>query len=202
MSTQDNLNSNTLADASQLNAADGGGAVDSTTLTLAEMNSFLGTDFKDKGSALSSMKETRNFVGKRVTDIEAQVRAQLGTSSQAPAPAPDTSNMVSKSEFKSLQDQLFYTQNPQYKEYADVITSMGQNPAEVVESPAFKKVYAKVIVADEAEGKRSIVSSSPRLAVNKTVIESAVQHANALGSSTQSTAELLASNILNEISGS
>jgi hypothetical protein len=184
--TQVDPNSVPLADGAQLTPADGTGAVDANTLTLAEMNSVLGKDFKDKESALKAVKETFNFVGKRREDIEAEVRAAL--------PAQN-SDSVSKSEFKTLQDDLFYTNNPQYQAHRNLISKMGGSPAEVVASSEFKAVFDRMKVADEADASKSIVTSNSRLASTKTNTDRAIEIANASGSSTEDVALALAASM-------
>jgi hypothetical protein len=184
-----NPSSDTLAGDAQLTSADGGETVDSGTLTLAELNQFLGTDFKEKDTALKSLKDTKNFVGKRKEDIAAEVRATT-------APSPQSTDTALASEVQKLKDELFYTQNPEFKGLRDLITSMGANPAEVVGSEAFKNVFEKVKVADEVETKRSVVSSSPRLAQAKSTLDSAIQVANSQGSGLTDVAETLARGLL------
>lgn len=190
MDTEINPTEGTLAGDAQLTSADGAAAVDSGTLTLAEMNQVLGKDFKDKESALKALKDTQSYVGKRKEDIAAELRANNTVTSPQ---EPDSSL---KSEVQNLKDELFYTQNPQFKDLRDVITSMGTNPAEVVDSPAFKKVYEKVQVADKVETSRSVVSSSPRLAQSQSVVDSAIQIANARGTTSGDIAEALARGII------
>lgn len=182
-------NSEPLAGANQLDAADGAGAVNSGNLTLAEINSFLGKDFKDTESALKSFKETYNFVGKRQPPVEPTI---------AP-PVQQDSNL--SSELKSLREDLFYTQNPQYQEHRALISQMGGNPAEVVNSPVFKGVFEKVKVANEAEESRSIVSSSNKIAANPSVISNAVEAVNKQGASAQQVADALAAGITAELNG-
>lgn len=186
--TQNNSTDDSILDASGSSAAGGDAAVDSG-LTLAEINSALGKDFKDKDSALKAFKDTFSFVGKRKEDIEAQVRASIQNDGGDARTASGDSAL--QSTVKSLQNDLFYTKNPQYQEYSDVIASMGGNPAEVVESPAFKKVFEKAQVADKVAAQRSVVSSNSRLAENKTHVQKAIETANATRS-VERTAEVMA----------
>lgn len=171
--TQNNSTDDTLPDGAGSSPAGGEAAV--ASLTLAEMNQALGKDFKDKDTALKAMKDTFSFVGKRKEDIEAEVRASIQQNGGGAQPSPN----ALESTVKSLQNDLFYTKNPQYQEYSDVIASMGGNPAEVVESPAFKKVFEKAQVADKVAAQRSVVSSNSRLAENKTHVQTAIATANA-----------------------
>lgn len=190
--TQDNSTDQALAGATHVDAAASDAAV--ASLTLAELNSHLGKDFKDTATALKALKDTQSFVGKRTEDIASEVRSQLAAASSG-----GSSNAALESTVHSLQKDLFYTNNPQYKDYSDVIASMGSNPSEVVDSPAFKKVFAKVQVADEVEKSRSVVSSNSRLGQSKTVIEQAVGIANSRAGGTD-LAEHLARGINEELS--
>ncbi len=189
MSTQDNPSSETLADAAHVDVADGGETVDSPALTLAELNKHLGSDFKDAPTALKALKDTKDFVGKRKEDIAAEVRASQPVTPQT---APDDSL---KSDVQSLKDRLFFSENPQYKAYESVIKKMGSEPSEVVGSEEFKMIFEKVKIADEAAQKRSVVSSSSRLAETKTTTDNAIAIANARGSTLEDVALALARGI-------
>lgn len=193
MSTQDNSTDNTLTGDAQLTSADGGAAVAPGTMTLSEMNALLGKDFKDTDSALKAIKDTFGYVGKKKEDIEAEVRATL-----SPNNAPDNSK-ATESALAQMRKELFYATNPQFKGYEDLIASMGDDPAEVVKSGTFNKVFDKVKVADEAEQKRSVVSSSSRLAETKTAYDEAITVANARGAGSEQVATVLARAIQNEI---
>ena len=188
MSTQDNPSSETLADAAHVDAADGGETVDSPALTLAELNKYLGSDFKDAQTALKSLKDTKDFVGKRKEDIAAEVRASLPVT-----PQNDSADL--KSDVQALKDRLFFSENPQYKDYAQLIKKMGNDPSEVVGSEEFKQLFEKVKIADEAAQKRSVVSSSSRLAETKTTTDNAIAVANARGSTIEDVAIALARGI-------
>lgn len=169
------------------------------TLSLAELNQFLGKDFKDKETALKSLKDTQSFVGKRSEDIEAEVRAKLaqgnGSGNAAEAPA-------SKSEVRSLRNDLFFRDNPQYAPHRALIEKLGEDPAEVVGSQEFKDVFEKVKVADEVESKKSVVHSSSRLGQSNSVVDEAVKVANARGTTGEDVAATLARGINVEINQS
>lgn len=192
MSTQDNPSSETLAGEAHVDSSDGGETVDSPALSLAELNKYLGSDFKDAPTALKALKDTKDFVGKRKEDIAAEVRATLPVT-------PQNDSAELKSDVQALKDQLFFSENPQYKDYISIIKKMGTNPSEVVESEDFKKLFEKVKVADEAAQKRSVVSSSSRLAETKTTTDNAIAVANARGSTTEDVALALARGINQEV---
>ena len=181
----ENPSPETLVDDAQLTPANGGGTVDSPALTLAELNSFLGSDFKDKDTALKALKDTKDFVGKRKEDILKDAQPII-------KPVDDT--LIS--EVQSLKKDLFYTQNPQYKGYEALINKMGGNPAEVVASSEFKTVFEKVSEAEKVTQGKSVVGSNSRLAQTKSITDNAIQVANARGSTNEDVALVLAQGIM------
>lgn len=184
--TQDNTTDDPLVGASRSSASDGDTAVD-TNLTLAELNQVLGKDFKDVPTALKSVKDTFGYVGKKREDIENEVRSKL-----VAQPAPQSSDNSVLSKIQSLEEQLFYSSNPQYKGLEAVIKKMGTNPAEVVNSEEFKSIFEKVQVAEQVEKTRSVAPSNARLAQTKTFNDEAVAVANARGSTVEDVAMVAA----------
>lgn len=189
MSTQEDFTADTLADGAHVTPADGGAAASPDTFTLAEMNQFLGKDFKDKDSALKAIKDTNTYVGKRKEDIAAELQKN-----NVAAPQDDSL----KQTVQQLNNRLFFSENPQFKGYEALIAKMGGDPAEVVGSEEFKSVFEKVKVADEVEQKKSVVSSSPRLAQTQSVVDNAIQVANARNSTIEDVAMALARGINSE----
>lgn len=179
MNPNDNLTDNSLPGDAHMTPSDGGAAVDTNTLSLSELNSYLGKDFKDKESALKAVKDTFSFVGKKIE-------------------APASSDSVTKAELQALKEQAFYLENPQYKDYKSIIAKMGGDPSQVVGSDEFKSIFEKVKLADEVSKSRTVLQSSPRLAQQKTKIDEAVQIANARNQSTLDVANVLAGAILED----
>ncbi len=183
---QDNSPSNASPGETHVDSSGASENVNPVTLTLAELNARLGRNYTDKDSALKGLSDTFSFVGKKV---ETTATAQ-----------PQNPSYASAQDVKALQEDLFYSQNPDYVEYRKTIAMMGSNPAEVVNSEAFKILWDKVKVADDASKKKSVVSSSPRLAQTQTVMDEAVKVANATGSA-EATADILAKAIRAEMTG-
>lgn len=183
MDNQTNLTEDTVTGANQLDASEGSAAVDNT-LSLAELNQYLGKDFKDKSTALKALKDTQSFVGKKID-----------AANPAPVQSVDTTLL---SEVQQLKENLFYTENPQYKDMRGLIQKMGGNPSEVVASDEFKNLFEKVKVADEATSKKSVVSSNSRLGSVSTYAEDAVKVANATHSANDVSA-ILAKGIVEEL---
>lgn len=184
----ENLSPETLVDGAHVTPANGGGTVESSALTLAELNKHLGSDFKDTATALKALKDTKDFVGKRKDDIVAEVRSSL----QPNANVDDTL----KHDVQSLKSRLFFSENPQYRGMEAVISKFGTDPAEVVKSPEFTSVFEKVKLADEVSSNKSVVSSNSRLSQSKTVLDEAVNVANARGATNEDVATVLARGIM------
>ena len=173
MNENDNLTDTTVPDAAHVTAAEGNAAV-APALTLAELNSTLGKEFKDVPTALKALKDTQSYVGKKIDAV---------------APAPDN---TLKLEVDSLKEQVFYASHPEYKGHEDIIKAMGSNPADVVEMPAFKNVFEKVKVADEVTNNKSVLSSNSRISQVQTVVDQAISTANARGTTQEDTALVFA----------
>jgi hypothetical protein len=155
MEFNDETTVETQTDASQLNAA----VVDTASsnvapeaMTLDELNSTLGKDFKDKASALNSIRELNKFVGKKKEDILAE--AGLGTANFA-------------KELAELKENQFYSQNPDLKEYRGLISKLGSNPEQVVQTAEFKGIFEKAKGYDDTVKLKTVLESNPRLSASK-----------------------------------
>lgn len=180
---QDNLTDPTLSGAAHVDASDGQAAV-ADTLSLTELNSILGKDFKDKATALKAVKDTFSYVGRK---------------SETPQ-APASADPRVEAALSSLKEQVFYANNPQFKGHESIIKAMGSDPAEVVNLPAFKTYLEKATVADEVAKTKSVVNSNQRVAQNSTMFEDAVKVANSgAGGTRDNVAEVLAKGIIDEL---
>jgi hypothetical protein len=158
---QDNPTDETLSGPAQLTGPDGTAAV-ADTLTLAEIESTLGKPFKDKATALKAIKDTFSFVGKKAE------------ATQQTAADPDL-----KSEIQTLKEEVFYANNPQYREQRELIKQFGKDPAEVVATDTFKALFEKVKVADDVAKTKSVITSNARIGQSAPSLQNAVQAANA-----------------------
>lgn len=179
---QDNLTDNTLAGDAHVTSTDGGAAV-AESLSLAELNQTLGKTFKDTATALVALKETQSWVGKKIDAAN-------------PALAPVDTSL--KEKVNSLEKEVFYASNPQFKGHETIIQAMGSNPADVVNGEAFKSYFEKAKVADEVAQTKSVVASNSRLSQSKTTLDSAVQVANARGTTQEDVALVFAEQINRE----
>lgn len=151
----------------ELVSADGGEAVSSVAseaITLDEIKSVLGKDFKDKASALKSVKDTYRFVGRKPE-----------------APKIDETKFISREQYE--QD-MFYSKNAQYDkpEIKNVIDSIcksqGKSPRDVVESETFKTIFDKVRGYEETQNSKSVLATNPRLVASKDKLAQAVEAKN------------------------
>lgn len=173
----ENLSPEPLVGGAHVESANGGGTVESPALTLVDLNKHLGSDFKDVPTALKALKDTKDFVGKRKQDIVAEV-----------TPANDSLT----SEVQSLKRDMFFSNNPQYKGYENLITKLGSDPAEVVRMTEFTNVFEKAKSADEIAQNKSVVSSNARLSQSKSITDEAIAVANSRGTTGEDVATVLA----------
>jgi len=139
---------------------DGGENIE-PSISLADLNEKLGKDFKDKETALKSLKDTQSFVGKKVeTKTDPTIQEQLD-------------NLNSE-----LKESNFYRDNPQYNNETTkkLIKSLGGNPEEVVAGDVFKEVYEKTSAYDKSQESKSILHNSSRLGQATTKMDDANAH--------------------------
>lgn len=121
------------------------------TLSLKEINEYLGKNYKDKASALKSIKDTASFVGQRKSDVEKAI---------------DPERFISRDQYET---DMFYSKNPEYEQAGirTMIDSMakaeGKRPSDVVQSESFKAIFGKVRGYDESQSVKSVLETNPRL---------------------------------------
>lgn len=138
------------------------------SVSLKEINEYLGKNYKDKESALKSLKDTFSFVGKKVEKV-AEV--------ESPAGRPSSNNDDFARQIKEMKEQLFYSENPEYKSYKGIIGKMGENPADVVGMPEFKDVFSKASSFDKTQKQKTVLESNPRIGVVRNKLSEAQQAA-------------------------
>lgn len=153
-----------LSGESQLNSADDNKAVEGVaqttadtadSMTLAELNQYLGKDFKDKATALKSVKDTFSYVGKKKEDIAKEVATTQ----------PDTSKLAN--ELAEMRKERFFDKNSQYEPYKGIIEKLGSDPSQVVNTPEFKAIFDKAKGYDESQNLKTVLESNPRLASSR-----------------------------------
>jgi hypothetical protein len=173
MEEETNINTEeTLVEGEGVTPSDGGTADNdfnqesSDALTLEELNSYLGKNFKTKESALKSFKDTFSYVGKRKEEIAGEV--VKGSNIE------DVNRQL-----QELRDENWFAKNNQFELYKETILAMrkdGQSLNEVVESLAFKGIYERAKSYDEAESQKSVLHSNPKLGLIKSKTEKASQY--------------------------
>jgi hypothetical protein len=170
----ENITSEALASTDVTNdivVVDGGEAVGNATgaISLEEVAKALGKDFKDKESFLKSVKDTYQYVGK-AGQIEKEYK-ELKSKSAASNNAETESAIVK--ELRQIKSDLFFKDNPQYSGYRQAIEQMGENPAAVVETAAFKQLFDKAIGYDKSQSLKSVLESNPRIAQSSSKLQEA-----------------------------
>lgn len=164
---EDDITTEGQADESQLNPAAPEVTVENESkpedLTLVELNALLGKDFKDKTTALKSVKDTFSYVGKRKEDIA----KELGSFSES-----------TSKELKEIKENLFYKDNPELTPYRAAISKMGSNPEEVVNTPEFKSIFDKAKGFDSDQKLKTVLSSNSRIGVAKDNLSKAREAGN------------------------
>jgi hypothetical protein len=156
-------------------------------MTLSELNAALGKTFPNKETALKALKDTQVWAVTREEKIAEKVRSSIVT--------PDTSGLTQ--ELAQIKEALFYKDNPEYVDYKGTIKALGQNPAEVIESEAFKAIYADAKAGKEFKNTRTVLESNPRIAEAKNTFDKAAEMQK-LGR-TAETAQLAASAVIDAL---
>lgn len=146
----------TQGDESQLNSAPVEGASNAVAqtspeveaMTLNELNTLLGKSFKDKASAMDSLKQLNSYVGKKKEDIIKELSG---------------GNENITKEIKQIKENLFYSKRPELEEYRPLISKLGENPEEVVGTQEFKTIFEKAKGYDETVKLKTVLESNPRL---------------------------------------
>lgn len=135
--------------------AEGKGTV-SDSIDLKKLSEAFGTEFKTIEDALKSIKETKNFVGKRKEDIISEAKEKI--LAEIKDRGIDTSNFVTKDE---LQKREFYASNPNLKGLETIIEAVkkdtGKTREEVLELEQFKPL----LKADKSDAnEKSVIHSN------------------------------------------
>lgn len=182
-----------LADGSQLNPADGGGADQTGSISLEDLSKVLGKEYKDPETALKSVKDTFNYVGDvgKVKNLINDAKAKLGTDEagvltalnklmeeqittttpevKVDAPTqPSTEGFITREQY---QEDIFFSKNDSLNEVRDVLTPLkNADPAtkamswnDFIASDTAKKVVDTFTGYQEVQSKKSVLESNPRL---------------------------------------
>ena len=170
----DDITIDPLVDAKDVIAPDGGEAVKDVTdtkvtedsLTLEALNKELGKDFPSMEAALKSVKDTNSYVGKRQEKVVEEAAKSVNEDV-----LQELKNATEQIEI--LAEDNFYAKNPQYVPMKDMIRELGGNPEVVVQSEAFKGVFAKVEGYEKNQGASNVLKSNPRITEARDSMEKA-----------------------------
>lgn len=136
-------------------------------LSLDELNETLGKQFKDKDSAIKAIKDTFSYVGKKVEQVENELK---------------NNGFISKRE---LEDVLFYRDNPEVSKHKDIIDAyankFGISPQEAAKSEALNGLFERAAKADSYESNQSVIESNPRFVESKSNLDKAREMSNESG---------------------
>jgi hypothetical protein len=145
---EDTRPSDTVPEASDVKASEGGEKVSAESqvgadnLSLQELNSALNRTFKDRETALKSIKDTYAFVGKK-------------------------SETVAQPEIQELRNELFFTKNPDLEGARPILEALakanGQSLQDAAQSDVFKDTLSKIKGFDETQSKKTVMESSARI---------------------------------------
>lgn len=165
--TTENPTEETQTEESQLNSAVGNEAVSEATdsdssLSLAEINEITGMSYKDKATALKSIKDMKSQAGK-AADLEGKIKAAQNN--------PNTSNeevQELKEQLNQLSEQLstseknsFFNGNDEYAANRELIEKLAKADGISVQDVVASDMYKNVVKQPE---KRTIAASNNRQA--------------------------------------
>jgi len=132
--------------------------VESTPLTLEQLNDKLGTQYKTPEAALEGLKETKNYVGKAGSVEKENVALKAAIEG-------NTGEFITKEQYE--QD-MFYSKNADLEPYKEIINSRAKElnlrPADAIENDAsLKQTLEKLRGFDKTEGAKSVLMSNQRL---------------------------------------
>lgn len=171
-----------------------GKSADESQLSLEKLNEFLGRDYRDVDTALKSVKETYDFIGKRDDlrqSLEKVMEAKgwdektalnnlqnLMSTQEEVTPAPQGQDNNEVSELKKqlamkdaqYAEDRFFDKNPQYENIKNIIKPLKQSGEfkdlswdEFKDTDVVKTTFEAFSTANEAQSKKSVVESNPRL---------------------------------------
>lgn len=142
-------------------------------IKLSELKNVLGKDFKDKESALKSLKDTQSYVG-QVGQLK-QDNEKYKSGGAAPDAAGEIAALNAKIE--AIQEDTFFDRNEQFRSIRPIVKTFakanGKTLSETVELPDIKELVTKVSGFDKSQNMRTVLESNPRLASSQDKIAKA-----------------------------
>lgn len=167
MSQEENPTEVPQVEAESTPAATGDEAVsDANSLTLEEINNLTGKQYKDKETALKSIKDMSSQAGK-AADLEGKLKEALESGTET----PDDVVKKLRDELRATQEDVFFANNPEHKENRKILEGIakaeGVSLADALNSDVYKEVFEAKKIAKESQSKRTIASSKNRQAPAK-----------------------------------
>lgn len=189
---QEVITPETLPDAVDVAAADGGSADLSDSISLSALKEVLGKDFKSADSALKSIKDTYSYVGDvgKVKNVITEAKTRLNTDDQgvlaalnklmenntdvqakeaAPQPQAEGQYLTEAQLNARLEEVAFFSKNEDIADIKDVLAPIkavhgkDMSWSEFVGTDMAKKVIEPARGYKEVQAKKSVLESNPRL---------------------------------------
>ncbi len=149
------------------NPSDSEGAVSeggAASMTLSELNEFLGKQYTTKESALKSIKDTFRYTS-QVPNLQRKID-ELTDGRTTASPSTELESTV-RSLKEQLEETTFISERPEFKEYLPTLRELrsgtGKSMSELAGSEAYKALFEKAFAQDASQKKRSVLESNPRL---------------------------------------
>jgi len=160
----------TLSDESELSSADDKSTVGNIAKVIGEA---LGKEFPDDETALKSVKDTSDYVGKTGKAVKALEKLGLDPDkvlSGEEEPAQPTTPEIDTSKFVDMDTynrDTFYAKNPGLLSMSKIIDAFaktnGMTLDEAAKSEDLKPLFEKTNAYDELQSKKSVLETNPRL---------------------------------------
>lgn len=122
----------------------------------------LGKEFPNDETALKAIKDTFDYVGKAGQAEKELVQVKAELMAMRTANSGDALTKLAGLE-KTINDDKFYNQKPEYAPHRELISKFGDEPAKVVETESFKQLFTTIEAGTRAERAKSVLTSNPRL---------------------------------------
>lgn len=162
MEKEENQTDDTQVSESQLNSETGDEAVSNAdALTLSEINEITGKQYKDKSTALKSLKDMSSQAGK-AADLE----GKLKKAESEPSSTEDEIKAL-KEQIAQNQTDMFFAENPDHKSNRELLEALavkhGVSVREAADLDSYKSLQESLKAGKEAQSKRTVADSNKRV---------------------------------------
>lgn len=131
-------------------------------LTLENLNKTLGKDFKDIDSALSSLKETQDFVGKKGQQLT-EAEAKLAKAEEGKEEAKTQAERLESLEKTNKLNQ-FFKDNPEMDNASTKnLLDKYADPYEAIKDDTFKSINDPILAHNKVNNVKSVIHKNSRL---------------------------------------